>query len=480
MVIRRIFEAYILPGASLRSVADMLNRDGIKTGTGKTWSQTTVRHVLQNRKYCGSFVRFKFTVGKFHAISDGEIVARTKTDKHTEAEPLVVEANHEPIITTELFEAAQRKLALNKKRTVRRDAHQYVFSGLIRCGDCNCTMRGQPARHQNANGEKTRYVYHCSTFHTRGKSACYSNGIREAVLLNCVHRKLDERYFGDAAIERMRGRIKQAQAQAAEPVSPVDQRQLRKRIEILDRQIDTGAGRIFTAPEALVPKLYAKLETLRQERDQLQRQLDSVGRTETRSAAEQDQEVEAALDALRRLRETFDVAGPEDLRELVSGLVVRIELEFTHKQDGKLTRNTCTGGEILVRPDAGLGSLLLQTSATPASRPWRPAGRNLRHRPAYTQLSLSLTSTTPANRRLAYLPLAWTSGSEQSVPPPPYLASRSARLRIVSCGSTFASYAAVSNGTTTLSGFRRGWPRRTMPPRPRTASCWSHPGPGCP
>jgi hypothetical protein len=61
------------------------------------------------------------------------------------------------------------------------------------------------------------------------------------------------------------------------------------------------------------------------------------------------------------------------------------------------------------------------------------------YRPAPTQLSLSLTSTQPANRRLAYLPLAWTSGSEQSVPPPPYLASRSARLRIVSCGSSRAS-----------------------------------------
>ena len=96
---------------------------------------------------------------------------------------------------------------------------------------------------------------------------------------------------------------------------------------------------------------------------------------EPTTAADQDQEVEEALDALRRLRETFNEAGPDDLRELISGLVVRIKLEFTHKQDGKLTRNTCTGGEILVRPDAGLGSLLLQNAATPSLRPWRPADR---------------------------------------------------------------------------------------------------------
>src|SRR5690606_31668645 len=47
------------------------------------------------------------------------------------------------------------------------------------------------------------------------------------------------------------------------------------------------------------------------------------------------------------------------------------------------------------------------------------------------------------------------SGIEQSVPPPPYFASRSDRLRIESDGSMRASYARVSNGMTTLSGLRR-------------------------
>ena len=35
----------------------------------------------------------------------------------------------------------------------------------------------------------------------------------------------------------------------------------------------------------------------------------------------------------------------------------------------------------------------------------------------------------PPSRRLAYLALAWTSGSEQSVPPPPYLATWNADTR---------------------------------------------------
>lgn len=275
---------------------------------------------------------------------------------------IVVEGNHEPIIDQASFGAAQVKLSKQQPLTARRDGYRYLFGGLIRCGDCGKNMRGTPAR--------DRHGYHCGTYHAGGKAACYNNQVDEDRLLGVVVRKLQERYFGETAIERMRRTIKQAQREAAEPVSPVDQRQLRKRVEALDHQIDTGAERVFTAPEALVPKLYAKLDQLRSERDTLQQQLDSVGRTETRSAADQDQEVEAALDALRRLRETFNEAGPEDLRELISGIVVRVELEFTHRQEGKLTRSTCTGGKILVRPDAGLGSLLCHTSNRPSGN-WR-------------------------------------------------------------------------------------------------------------
>ena len=60
-------------------------------------------------------------------------------------------------------------------------------------------------------------------------------------------------------------------------------------------------------------------------------------------------------------------------------------------------------------------------------------------RPVPTQLSLSLTRTTPANLRFACFWLAATSVSEQSVPPPPYFANRSAMLRIESFGSILAS-----------------------------------------
>lgn len=357
-IVRRIFEEYVRRGSSLRSIACRLNADGIKTGRGTSWKQSSIRRILRNPKYTGAYLRFKYLSGKYYGIAGGEIVTRAKTDRRVEAEPLLIPGNHTPIVSQDLFDRAQHKLAQAQKWTAHRDAYQYVFGGVVYCGDCKHVMQGGPDRH-----DRQRHSYVCGTYHAGGKAACFCNRVNEDGLLACVRRKLEERYFGEAAIERMRETIKQAQREAAEPVSPVDQRQLRKRVEALDQQIDTGAERVFTAPEAIVPKLYAKLDRLRQQRDELQRQLDNAAKPETRSAAKQDQEVEAALDALRRFRETLDAAGPEDLRELIRLIVVRVDLEFSHRQHGKQTKSTVTGGKILVRPDAGLGSLLFPSAS---------------------------------------------------------------------------------------------------------------------
>ena len=358
-IIRRIFAEYAKPKASLRSVVEALNVDGIKTSRGKKWCVTTIRDTLTNKKYTGSFVRFKYRCGKYHAIEAGEIVGRSKTDRWEVVAPVVVEGNHEAIVPQELFDQVQRKLGRQKKHTAHRTGRQYLFASLIRCGDCGGPMGG--FAHAYGKGAKKQYlVYGCRTFHNQGRSACNSNTIGEDRLLDCVVRMITEQYASDAGIDRLREQHRQQRVAEQTPVSPVDQRQLRKQIEGLDTKIDTGAERVFTAPAGIVPKLYAKLDELRQERDQLQRQLDAVGDAKTVSNKERDQEVEAALDALRTLRETFSKADPEDVRELITTLVARIDLHYSHRRDGKKTRNTVKGGTIWLRPPAG-SSLLVGT-----------------------------------------------------------------------------------------------------------------------
>jgi DNA invertase Pin-like site-specific DNA recombinase len=345
-IVRRIFREYLRPGASLRSVASGLSRDGIRSPKGNLWTTTTVRYVLRNRKYTGDYVRFRFRAGKYHGVEDGEIVSRSKNDSFEEVKPMVVENHHEGIIDRRTFQAAQAKLATQQKRTAKRSARQYVFTGLLKCGDCGHSMTGRP--YHRGQGQA---IYRCHHYTTGGRDACHSNTIQETSLVDAVVRKMQMELFSEAAIGRLLVAYRKRLADRR-TTAPIDDGRLRKRIEVLDEQIDQGVERVLSAPEKLVTSIYAKIEKLREERDRLQAELHAAGQPETGSSATDDKKVEEAARVLRDIREAFTDSKPEEIRELLSPLVSKIELHFDHKKQGGRTVNTPTGGTIVIRPPA--------------------------------------------------------------------------------------------------------------------------------
>ena len=161
-LIRRIYNEYLKATGSIRGVANLLNGEGILTPLGNRWNTTNVRDVLTNRKYTGAFVRFKTRTGKYHAIQDGEIVARRKTDKPEKPEPMVCRRSPRSDHRQADVRPGATKLAKNKTHTAHRNGYQYVFSGLLRCGDCGGPMSGQPSR--NGSGVPQRR-YECQNWH---------------------------------------------------------------------------------------------------------------------------------------------------------------------------------------------------------------------------------------------------------------------------------------------------------------------------
>jgi len=360
-IVRRIFEEYAKPEASLRSVVELFNRNGIKTARGNKWSVSTVRDVLTNEKYTGAYVRFRYRNGKYHAIQDGEIVLRSKSDRfQVESDPVVFEDNHEPIVSRELFDRVQRKLKTQRTRTAAKSRRQYPLSGLVRCGDCGGPMGGGSNR--NGSGERV-YRYMCRTFHAKGKSACFCNTIREDRLLGCVVGMIQREYLSEKAVERLRKKIHKQQEAERRTVAPIDCKRLRKKIQDLDQKIDQGAERVFSAPEGIVDRLYAKLDELRRERDNLQDQIRAAEMPRNGTQGTDEREVEEALETLRDLRSAIEDADPEDLRELLVSIVSRIELHYSHDTSGKKAKNTFEHGTIFVRPPVE-SSLLIGTAGS--------------------------------------------------------------------------------------------------------------------
>ena len=90
----------------------------------------------------------------------------------------------------------------------------------------------------------------------QGEKVCTRNTISEASLVDCVVRIIRQRYLSSENLDRLRKAIRQQQAQNS-PLEPLDVDGIRRRLAELNRQIDNGAERIFSAP----PRLFSMSPT---------------------------------------------------------------------------------------------------------------------------------------------------------------------------------------------------------------------------
>ena len=359
-IVRLIFRLYLKPGGSLRSVAAELNRRKVPTPSKSRkvkkkslglWRMSMVRIILKRRKYTGSFVYLSHAGGKYFSSVDGEIAPRRKCDKVTSNSAPIVHENHfKAIVSQKIFDRVQTKLASEKGITAPKGkAHQYLFSGLLKCADCGGPMGGKMQR--------DRAIYRCRLYQQTGCSSCYCNSMPEAPLLSVITKKIQDRYLCDSSLDRLRKALRSEQKRTAP--KPKDLKRLKSEIENFDRKIDGAEDAVLEAPSRLRPGLYSKLEDLTDQRDRLKTELQALTSHDTRSNGKPDSEVDQAIDVLRDLRDALAKARPQDTKELLSSIVSKIELNYSHAAgDSGRTINTFSHGTIYVRP-AIEGSTLL-------------------------------------------------------------------------------------------------------------------------
>jgi site-specific DNA recombinase len=136
-IVVRIFEQYAA-GASARTIALRLNREGVKGPRGRQWSASSIRGdrirrngMLRNRLYAGELVH-----NRTSKVADPR-TRKTRIRPNPESDWIVEAVPALRIVGPELWESVQQQLAAREGTTPQRQQRpRRLLSGMLVCGCC--------------------------------------------------------------------------------------------------------------------------------------------------------------------------------------------------------------------------------------------------------------------------------------------------------------------------------------------------------
>ena len=182
-IVRIIFEKYVHEKQTYFDIARYLNRLGYKTSHGKAFEARSIDYIIQNPTYCG-MIRWNRTENETNRIKDRD-------------EWIITEGQHEPIISKELFDNAQKRFKETYRPRGARPSSTYRhwLSGLLKCPDCGRTMI---AKTMTKKSDGSHYVYFTCYGYCKGK-CLKSNGVSslklEPAVLASLKQMLDTENF---------------------------------------------------------------------------------------------------------------------------------------------------------------------------------------------------------------------------------------------------------------------------------------------
>ena len=161
--VRTIYDKYINEGLGLRLIAQHLNEQNIKTRRGGRWNMVTIRDILRNPTYTGTYHRFGLRLPKVH----------------------------EAIVTPQTYRMAQDQTKSRRPSSRSVNTEPFLLSGLAVCSYCDNKMMGVTRRQswKRKAGDTVRGIYRYYQCQTRNnQSLCgyhtWRAGVLEAAALS--------------------------------------------------------------------------------------------------------------------------------------------------------------------------------------------------------------------------------------------------------------------------------------------------------
>ena len=310
--VKLAFELYVNQGKTYLQIARHLDSIGVKPMVGEKWETSSIRVMLKNPHYIG-IVRFGFRkTERFY--ENGEIIKR-RSKKADSEEVIIAKGRHKPIVTEELFNAAQEKINNNPKN--KWDAPlKNPLAGLLFCHACGHAMAYRDPGHAKPRFECRHRKYGCKTPST------YFESIVDSVAYALEHEHLPEL---ETKLKNNDGLSANIQKKQLEKLNV----ELEEMIKQEDKQFE------------LLEKGIYKEEVFMKRNEELHKQMDALKskiyevRVSIPKEVNYEEKIIKLKDAIASLND--DTISAEAKNKVLKSIIERIEYEFVRKDGLKKT-----------------------------------------------------------------------------------------------------------------------------------------------
>lgn len=221
--VRYIFNEYA-NGKGYKAITNQLNKLGYKTKRGNNFSVGSIREIITNPVYIG---KVRYNVRQNWS---------EKRRRNINANPIITDGIHKPIIDEKLWEKVQVILTGKKGKPSRIHDGEYPLTGILRCPKCGAGMVIMRTTNKLADGTKKRISYYaCGNWKNKGTAICNSNSIRTDKANEYVFNKLSELLSNEKMVKTIVNNVNRERVRKVNPAKK-DLLKIDNELEKLDKK----------------------------------------------------------------------------------------------------------------------------------------------------------------------------------------------------------------------------------------------------
>ena len=326
---KRIYDLCV-QGYGFHTIAQTFNTEGIPSPGGMKWNTSRVAKLVRNPVYKGAIAWNRHTMGTLFGL-DGNGVLRPKKGRgwkvNAIADWIISEGVHEPIVTPEVWDAAQKSVAKRRADAGKaRPVNRSLLASLMVCKRCgHAFVSRYDRRWPGPTGDGYRY-YTCSGYHRYGKSVCKLTNITNPTLDAFVLKTIQQVLIGDnKTTEKAIDAFVKA-ILAPKKAEPKRVKSDERDLDLLNKKIKATLGMMADPTFDGMDELQSTLADLKAKRDALTARL----KPQAAPAKPEPKEDELRAWALKQFAGLHELTTRTEItlqdRQLVEAYVERIEI----------------------------------------------------------------------------------------------------------------------------------------------------------